>query len=178
MKVLCAACGASLDKGTPESADGGEVSHGLCPDCSQRLLAQVGIPLQEYLEGIPIPTVVWTEDGLIRGANRAARGLLGNPLAEAMGRFAGEVFECGCATLPEGCGRTVHCSGCAIRKTVMTTAKTGKRLRRVPASLRPAPDGEPQRTDMLIWTEKKGGVVFVRIDLIEPSAREALALLE
>jgi hypothetical protein len=68
------------------------------------------------------------------------------------------------AKLPEGCGLTVHCSGCAIRNTVMDTVQTGKVHRFVPAYLNPNSDIESHRFELLISTERKGGVVFLKVE--------------
>ena len=84
------------------------------------------------------------------------------------GLRAGAVFECANARLPGGCGRTVHCSGCALRRTVTDTFTTGRSHLRVPAYLRRRRNEGAVTVSLLITTEKVGGVVLLRIDHVGP----------
>ena len=139
------------------------VSHGLCRPCSVHFLADVGLSLDEFIEGLDAPVVTVTSDAVVGTANGAARKILGKGIPQISGFKGGDVFECKYALLPGGCGHTIHCSGCAIRKTVTDTLATGRTHRNVPAFLNHNdPEGE-RRIDMLITTEKKGGVVFLSI---------------
>lgn len=171
MKVVCSACGVSLGEKPSEAFGDDVVSHGLCDPCADRFLAQMGIALHRYLETIPAPVVTVTPDAIVGTANQEARKLLGKELSEIEGFRGGEVFECSHAMQPEGCGRTVHCSGCAIRNTVLDTARTGNVHRNVPAYLTPKQDFETHRIEMVISTEKRGGVVFLRIDDMQPETK-------
>ena len=103
-------------------------------------------------------------EGSVAYANPAACTVLGKSLGQIQGFQGGEVFECEYARLPEGCGNTMHCSACTIRNTVMATVKTGKPNRLVPAFLSQDFGDGSRRIDFLISTEKKGGVVFLKID--------------
>jgi len=74
------------------------------------------------------------------------------------------VFECANAKLPEGCGNTIHCSGCTIRRNVMDTQETGRRHFRVPAYLNQGNPESYQQIRFLISTEKVEGIVLLRIE--------------
>ena len=84
------------------------------------------------------------------------------------GLRAGDVFECANARLPGGCGRTIHCSGCTLRRTVTDTFTTGRSHVRVPAYLRRRRDEDAGAVSLLITTEKVGGVVLLRVDHVGP----------
>ena len=80
------------------------------------------------------------------------------------------MFECAYARLPEGCGGTVHCSGCAIRRSVYETYETGESRNNIPATLRCDLNNPSHDVIMHISTEKMGNVVLLRIDKVCPSA--------
>jgi PAS domain-containing protein len=132
----------------------------------------MGLPLREYLDGLTAPIVVVDGDGRVTTANRQARTFLRKDLPEIEGYRGGEVFECEHARLPEGCGQTVHCSGCTIRMAVMDTLRTGVSRLRAPACLDCHTGNGVQRVEFLISTEKAGDVVLLRIDEVvgEPEA--------
>jgi hypothetical protein len=173
MKLVCAGCGTHLGDKSSTVFREDVVSHGLCKSCYRHFLAQVGMPLAEYLEGLPAPVVAVTPEGTIGAINAQASQLLGKSPAQVQGLKGGDVFECAYARLPEGCGQTVHCSGCAIRNTVMDTVRTGKPHIREPAYLNQCSSRGSCRFKLLISTEKKGGVVFLRIEEMDESASDA-----
>jgi PAS domain-containing protein len=122
--------------------------------------------LREFLDNIAVPIVLVAADGVIRTANRHALAIFRKDQAEIEGGLGGEVFECIYARLPEGCGHTVHCSGCAIRRTVMLTHLTGQAAERVPATLKMQSEAEPQEIRFLISTEKFCDHVMLTIDTL------------
>ncbi len=161
MKKVCASCGKSL--GELEGGKESEISHGICKACLVHFLADTGISLDEYIEGFDIPIVAFVGDARAVLANTPARNLLGQDIPAQSSLPIGDVFECEYALLPEGCGQTVHCSGCAIRNAVTSTMKTGIPQENVPAYIsHRAPNGSRQ-TEMLISTEKRAGIVFLSI---------------
>ena len=170
MKVICASCGKYLGDKPSNNFGANAVSHGLCKPCAHHFIAQVGMTLTEYMEGIPAPVVTVTPDGSIGTTNQEACELLGKSLDQIHGFKGGDVFECEYAQLPGGCGKTIHCSGCTIRNTVMDTMETGKSHIRAPAYLNPESDIEEHRMDLLISTKKEGGVVFLTIEEMKQSA--------
>ena len=132
-------------------------------------MAQAGVSVQEYIESIPAPVVTVTQKGTINSANKRGLALLGKTPEQIQGEKGGDVFECENAILPGGCGKTIHCSACTIRNTVMDTVETGRSHAKVPAYLRQRTDDGAQRMRLLISTEKKGGIVFLEVDEIRES---------
>jgi PAS domain-containing protein len=135
------------------------------------MVFQMGVPFQAFIDRLPAPIFVVDNDGVIRTANKPGLALLRKTPEQVDRMRWGTVFECAYARLPEGCGRTVHCSGCAIRRSVYHTFETGEPLVDVPATLRFAGAGEPQDIEMLLSTEKMGSVVVLRVEnMVVPSA--------
>ena len=117
-----------------------------------------------FLDSLNAPVVIVTETGDIKTANKQAQELLQKKLSDIEGFMGGKVFECAYSKLPEGCGNTIHCSGCTIRNTVMDTFQSGISHKKKPAYLNVGDPEKPQKIDLLISTEKAGAVVFLRID--------------
>jgi len=172
VRVECSACGVHLgdkpDEGVPEGA----ISHGLCDDCAHRFIAQMGMPLERYIEGLAAPIAAVGPTGVIGAVNERAGELLGTTSAHVRGFQGGDVFECEYSFEPEGCGQTVHCSGCTIRNTVMDTRRTGRAHRRVPATLSRSTDAGRREYELLISTSMVGGVVFLQIEEMSEAGSE------
>ena len=166
MKRICAWCGQTLGYVDSEAWAEDIITHGLCEDCAFHLFAQAGMPLQQYLDGLAAPVVVVDASGTVKTANGRARALLQKDLSAIEGYKGGDVFECAYAELPEGCGYTVHCSGCTITRVVMETFDTGQSKLEVPAILNRGRAGEPERIEFLISTERAGDVILLRIDAV------------
>ena len=126
------------------------------------------MPLREYLDHLEAPVLVVNGDGVVKTANKVAQDLLQKDLSEIEGYLGGKVFECVHSTEPGGCGETIHCSGCAIRRTVMETLNTGNNQLRVPASLDCKTHTGVCGIHYLISTEKLGEVVLLRVDEVNP----------
>ena len=164
MKKVCAWCRRELESTAADHEQQYPITHGICETCAANLLAQMGRPLQEFLDNLDVPILLLESGPLICSANRQARKLLDKQLADIAGRRGGEVIECVYAKLPEGCGNTVHCKSCTIRITVLETFATGRSFIRVPAY----PDIQTlsgvKTMCFLITTEKVGDFVFLRIE--------------
>jgi len=132
---------------------------------------QMGVELEEFLNSLKLPVLVVNGTGVIVTGNDYARKLLRKGPVEIEGYRGGEVFECAYARLPEGCGNTMHCSGCTIRRTVMETHGTGKSFLRVPATLNTGAPQKPAGIELLISTEKIAELVLLRIDEMEAQNR-------
>lgn len=127
-------------------------------------MADMGTPLQEFLDRLGVPVLLMSEDTRIRSASASAASAVGKGPGSVVGGLPGEVFDCVYARLPGGCGRTVHCSGCALRLTVLDTFQTGRPHKAVPAMLKVEAAGKERDVAFLITTEKVGGRVLLRID--------------
>jgi PAS domain-containing protein len=141
-----------------------DVSHGMCPECGayfERLWA--GMPLAEYLDLLPAPVVVVSEDRRIVAANARFAALVGRSPEELRGLLGGEALACAHSRLPEGCGNTVHCRECTIRRVVTRVARTSRAIGSVAA-----------------WLEGAGGRIELRIsarqvdDFVEVTVAEAV----
>jgi hypothetical protein len=164
MKVICCSCGVQLkDESTGTEADD-YVSHGLCRKCSHHLYAQLGMPLEDYLEGIQAPVVMVGSQGTACITNQKALEIFNGHLEKDRELRVGMVFECENAATPEGCGGTIHCSGCTIRRSIVDTMQTGTSHRNVPACLKRLKGGRPSPVELHISTEKKGDVVFLQVE--------------
>jgi PAS domain-containing protein len=144
----------------PPLSDGG-VSHGMCQACGDYFEAQwAGMSYAEYIERFPFPVVLVEGEGRVVAANGPACGFLGRQPAELVGLLGGEALECSHARLPGGCGKTVHCSTCAIRNSVTRTHQTGVALSRVPAKLKRS----DRDVALLVSTAPEGQLVRVSIE--------------
>jgi len=170
MRILCGWCGAELGTRESDVHPAEAITHGVCPECAHHLFAQMGMPLQEYLDGLMAPVAVVGGDGCVLTANARAQAMLEKELTDIIGRAGGDVFECAYAQMPEGCGHTVHCSGCAIRRTVMATHESGRSRIHAPATLYAGTQADITPVDLLISTEKVGDVVLLRIDAVDGQA--------
>lgn len=169
MKRVCAYCNASLGDAQDAESSVERISHGLCADCVPRFLAGTGEGVMDFLNSLPAPVLVVDQDARIIAANNGVQKLVGKNLAETQGHFPGEVFGCQYSKLPGGCGGTVHCKTCTIRRSVTATFESGMPCVRVPAFMDLGELRDDMRLRFLISTEKVFGVVFLRIDEILPS---------
>jgi len=162
MKRVCAWCKRELkEKAGP--ADG--VTHGICRDCRLAIQKKPEISLNELLETIAAPVVLVDAAGIVQYANAVARGMLGKELPKIQGLPGGNVFECDYAYLPEGCGKTEHCSGCTVRRAVMSTHETKQGCFKHKVFLNQRqPQGGVQKIALLVSTEKVRDMVLLRID--------------
>jgi hypothetical protein len=147
-----------------------EITHAICADCVSNLEFQSGTDLRNLLDTLAIPILMMSRAGVVQAANKEAEVRLGKKASDILGQRQGDVFECEFARLPEGCGQTTCCSGCAIRRAVQETYATGRSLHRVPAYLRNGVSGPRGPIRMHISTEKAGDVVLLRIDDIGTGA--------
>lgn len=171
MGRTCTWCSADIELPASGRHGGRSMTEALCTECSEHFVFQMGVPLQAFLDSLPAPIFVVDDDVIVKAANNKGYDLLKKGPDQIRGRLGGVVFECAYARLPEGCGRTVHCSACTIRRSVYYTYETGKSLTEVPATLKWQDQKSGMEIAMLISTEKMGNVVLLRIDRIETLKR-------
>ena len=159
MKVICSYCRKELDDKEP--FDDESVSHGICKACKDHYMNQIsGLSLDEYLGEFEVPILMVDQHSRIIASNKMAEAWTGKSNEEAFGLLGGEVMECQYARLPEGCGETVHCVACSIRRTVMATMESGKTQMLVPVKLMQ----NDQEIAMTISTEKICAFVRIKIE--------------
>ncbi|MCF2141591.1 MAG: hypothetical protein K9W44_16170 [Candidatus Lokiarchaeota archaeon] len=162
MKVRCAWCGKIIqeDLSNPDYA---QISHGICQECIYNLEYHK-IPLQDLIDSLQPPIFIINAEGKIETANKTAQIEINKPISKIEGMLGGDVIECAYATLPGGCGKTEHCTGCGIRNTVNYTFSTGKAKHDVKVyQYLQTPNGQ-KRVELTLNTEKVGNLVYLRID--------------
>ncbi len=131
MRLVCSYCRRVIraDPGSRVT----DVSHGMCEPCSQhfeRLWS--GMPQDEYLAGLSGAVLVLDEDARVVTMNQQLADLIGVDRKSVIGLGAGEAFSC-IRSRPDGCGKTVRCRECPVRRTVEQVARTGQIHERVSA---------------------------------------------
>ncbi len=162
MARVCAWCNSILDG--DQNVGVHEITHGICNKCNDNVIFQLGVSAQQYIDSLEKPVCIVDQEGRVITANNALQDKLKKDLSHLQDEPGGVVFECPYARLAEGCGNTIHCSGCTIRRVVMDTHQSGKSAYRIPAVLRQEESGEILNIPLHISTEKLGDVVYLRID--------------
>jgi len=169
---VCMMCHEAMPRETGERRP---ITGNVCDECIEHYETRAGVPLSEFLDMLDVPVLLSDDDGQVQLANKPLLRLVGKKALseDAAARRLGNVFECAYARLPEGCGRTVHCSGCAIRRAVTETFTTGRGLRNVPAYLNRDMVTQFQQLGIRISTEKTWGMVLLRVDHVGPPQESA-----
>src|SRR6185369_5198083 len=164
MKRVCAWCNSPMGSvRIKKTADSSLVTHSICSDCSDNLEFQLGVPLQRYLDSLKIPIIALNGDGRVIAVNCEAFRIHSGKTGEETTEWPDRIVECAHARLPERCGNTVHCSGCAIRCTAIECFKTGKSLRDMPAHVTHCDSDPAAKAELLISADRINKVVFLRI---------------
>lgn len=142
---------------------------GICDDCAATTINHNLIPFQDFLDKLMVPILAVDSQGVVVTANKTAQTALKKDLLKIRGLPCGNVMECAYASLPEGCGKTDHCSGCTIRNTILTTYEDGISQNRVKALQNFNSEDGPYTMQMIVSTEKVGDVVLLRIDGKNPT---------
>jgi PAS domain-containing protein len=162
MRLVCSYCRRTI-RADPKARIT-DVSHGMCEPCARhfdRLWS--GISFEEYLDDLEHPVLVCDEDTRVVAMNAKLAALIGVDRRKTVGLTGGEAFACVRSRLPEGCGSTVGCRECTVRRTVEEVARTGAPRTAVAAYL----DTPKGRVDLRISAlPGKAGVVQVIIEHI------------
>lgn len=169
MKVICAWCNKTLSPGEPGDA----ISHGICPDCAEMVLGQRQVALVELLNQFDVPVIAFDANVTALCANHAAEKTMANEVDLIKGQLLGDVIECVNAQTPEGCGRTIHCSGCAIRRMVTATHQDGRPRQSVEADQMVMRAGSVTPVRYSISTQKVGNAVLLIIEDAKVLATES-----
>lgn len=164
MKVVCAWCRATIVRPGRADTAGAGTTHGICPSCIENFSFHDGGSLGRFLDCLEQPVIAVDGECRTQAANTKACEVLGRTRESIQKEFLGDVFSCAHSRLPEGCGRTIHCSGCTIRRAVSKTYETGEPQVSVPATLTPANASEATEIAMKITTVKADGMVLLRVD--------------
>jgi PAS domain len=165
MRLVCAWCGTAIERPGYSQTVEPETSHGMCPICSEALVSQErGATLQQHLDSIPIPILLINDGNSVVTMNAKACDILGRETGETHTPLFGKVFDCVHSRSAEGCGRTIHCSGCVIRRSVTMTFNTGESQVLVPATLSLASLDQISEAVTAITTVKIGGLVLLHME--------------
>lgn len=164
---LCTMCSSELPPVWAGKYSERSITGDVCQSCLDQIGSRSGMPLGVFLDQLAVPVLLLDGDCVVQAANKTLERLLDKDFARISGLAAGLVFECAFAQLPEGCGRTVHCSGCAIRRTVMETFTTGQNQRDVTAYLNREYFTQTQKIQLSISTEKAWNMVLLKVELVE-----------
>ena len=72
MKLICAWCRQDIGRVEGSKLSDSEISHGICESCHDNIMFQQGVPLQKYLDSLPLPVLVVNDDVVVQAANRKA----------------------------------------------------------------------------------------------------------
>lgn len=162
MKVICSYC--RKEMGEKEPFDEDFISHGMCLECFDYFKQQMeGLTLERYLDKFETPVMIVDADGRIAASNKMAADMTGRSQREIFGLLGGEAMECSYARLAEGCGKTVHCETCTIRRTVMAAMESREPQVHVPVRLQQ----EDKEIKMVISTDKIGELVRIVIEHVD-----------
>lgn len=168
MKIICSYCRG--DQGDKAPFDDSGVTHTICQPCAAHFTRQwKGLELGEYLGKFDKPVFVVDSDRRLIDCNTHAEKMLGFDRKAMRGLKSGEFMECVHARLPEGCGNTVHCRDCQIRRSVAETIETGVAQTSIPAYQEGLVGGITRKRSLVISTVKVGETVAVTIERLDPS---------
>jgi len=163
MRRICSWCGKQLETASAVESEDQLISHGVCDDCKFHIIAQNGMRLREYLNSFDAPVFIVDKDNRVKTSNTSAASTFKKDPPEMDEVLCGIVFECDHSHLPEGCGKTVHCSACTVRICILQTIETGRIFSRIPAYLDCSKKGT-NKIHFLISTEKLGDSVLLRVE--------------
>ena len=167
MKRQCAWCGKGMGQvNSPIKSTSQEISHGICSTCEFHMRASSSImELNEYIEDFPHPIVIADNNRIIINANKLARVALRKDFSPVNKLPAGKVFECKNAHLPGGCGKTVQCGTCKLRKLIMDTFNSDKQFldELIILDQTPNSNDSSRALKMSVSSLKIDGVVYLKI---------------
>lgn len=163
MQTKCAWCKSTIIESSDENNER-PVSHGICNSCAHKMFADMAETMNDYLNRLPMPILVIDGNDQVVAANAKALEKTDLRPVENSRLRAGDVIECVHAIQPEGCGKTIHCRACILRRTILHTHKTGLPCSKVPASNDLQFLDKVETANYLISTEKVGELVVVKIE--------------
>ena len=164
MKVVCAWCQKLLVDDTSGDA---RISHGICEACLKEILGNTAVSLADFLSELQFPVLVTDGEGVVIDANHAAGRILRKPVhGMAQARF-GLAIECYYASLPDGCGKTPQCRGCALRKNLSDTYADGQPRYGVYAQQQVMAGETTRMVQFRFSTQKIGEMVMFAIEEIK-----------
>jgi len=166
MRTQCSKCRRVVS----DDGIGDVAALGLCAECeAYEGSLRARIPGRERLGASRQPLLVIASDHRVIAANAAFAAIAGRPPEELEGWLAGDAIGCERAKLPGGCGRTLQCHACTIRRMVAEVGRTRLARWRVPTFIL-TPSG---RREICITIRPEGDDLVVVV--IEDVAAQAAA---
>jgi hypothetical protein len=137
MKTICSLCRKDICETEPIFDKG--IKYAVCDECHNIFKEKIrGKTLDNLINEFENPIIIVDEDCRIITANKQASAIagLGPSRRDYIGLLGGEAMQCEYADLPEGCGRTYHCAGCAIRNAVKASMESGDAQKDIPVILK------------------------------------------
>jgi hypothetical protein len=162
----CSWCGDPLREDPSLYPDRHITSHGICDKCSFYLDGQKS-RLSEFIASFDEPILVVDSEIQALDANAPALNLLAKSLESLDKKLGGEIIECIHSRSPEKCGRTEHCSGCALRMVITDTITTGyphKNAKSFHVVMNP--DNTTKKLTVYFSTEKVNNYILVTFEKI------------
>ena len=161
MKTVCTFCGKVIRDGSSPDAP---VSHGICPECYEKIHDRYGFNVKKFLDQLDSPALLVDANLRVLAANYLALALTGKTSPAVQGVVCGEVLDCINASRPRGCGNTEFCPDCTFRGSVNETYKTGKAVNHRAAILVTKNGGTLKEIPLWVSTRKDGNVVLLRLE--------------
>jgi PAS domain-containing protein len=175
IKKVCSRCKRELM--APAKQSGVRViSQAICRECWNQIWADRLQSSREIVDSFDSPVLLLDNNLRIQAANDPAQKILGRPLADIKNFLPGDAMECINARLPSGCGQTMHCQACALRRALEMTMTTGTGVEKSPAFQDTYQgDGSVLRHFYYISTEKIEDFILLRIDEVQTFATSQAA---
>ena len=162
MKLVCSRCEKKLGEKEPLKDIRTEMT--MCVECLEFLEKEWrGMTVGDYLDTVDAPVMLVDSERRMVSCNKKAEKVLGKSRGIMKGLMAGEFLECHNSVLSEGCGKSIHCSACIIRKSIESTVKTGESVKETTAYLNTMEHGVPVVRHIKVSTEKEGNMVRLQI---------------
>jgi len=137
------------------------VSHSICSECFDYYKEQWdGMSWDKYLDNFAVPVVILNSDCRVVATNEMAAKITGKSSRQTVGLLGGEALECVYSRLPGGCGKTVHCTTCTLRKIIEDTIESGKPIHRKLIKFIQL----DKELEMVVSVEKIGELVSILIE--------------
>ena len=162
MKLVCSRCRKNLGEKEPVKDTATEIT--MCVECLEFLDKQWrGMTVGDYLDTLDAPIMLVNAERRMVSCNKKAEKVLGKSRGIMRGLMAGEFLECHNSIMSEGCGKSIHCSACVIRKSIEGTIKTGEPVKEEPAYFNTVEHGVPVVRRIQVSTEKEGNMVRLQV---------------
>ncbi|GAB4272613.1 MAG: hypothetical protein Kow0029_11400 [Candidatus Rifleibacteriota bacterium] len=168
MKTKCAWCQEEI-KSTQNISTEEQfpISHGICKKCAAQLVNEIATPLRDFLDTFTAPVMLVDNSNSVFMLNKSAQTISNFNFSSTDCLKCGIVIGCPHSDKPEGCGSTIHCKSCVIRRSILHTDSTGEPCREIACEDKEFFLGE-RKANLIISTEKIGNRILLKIDPVFP----------